>query len=136
MKSRHTKQRLCLGWKVSIELRVSWKASLLSAFGFKPPTDANQFESIPCPVMWKQQFVFLCFPCSLCKRQCYSVSARDSVLLASARGSVVPSLRETVSFWPLREAVLVWPLRERRCCFLYLASSLHARFLPFCLSLA
>ena len=27
-------------------------------------------------------------------------------LPASARGSVVPSLRETVSFWPLREALL------------------------------
>ena len=34
------------------------------------------------------------------------VSARDSVP-ASAIGSVVPSLRETVSLWPLREAVFV-----------------------------
>ena len=28
MKSRHTWQRLSLGWKVSKELRVNWKASL------------------------------------------------------------------------------------------------------------
>ena len=69
MKSRHTWQRLSLGWKVSNELRVNWKASLFTAFVFKRPTDANQFEGIPCPVMWKQQFVFLCCP----------VSARDCV---------------------------------------------------------
>ena len=97
------------------ELRVNWKASLFSAFGFERPADANQFEGVPCPVRWKQQFVFLCFPSRLCERQCCPVSARDSVfpppreavlVLASAKGSVVLSLRETVLVWLLREALL------------------------------
>ena len=55
---------------------------------FKRPTDAGQFEGMPCPAMWKQQFVFSLFSCpplregvlsrlcekqypsGLCKRQC------------------------------------------------------------------
>ena len=54
----------------------------------KRPTDANQFDGIPCPAMWKQQFgFFLVF------------------LPASGRGNVVLCLRETV-FPPLQEASL------------------------------
>ena len=82
---------------MSKELRVNWKASLTSAFGFKRPTDATQFDGIPCPAVWKQQFGFPCF--------------------------LSPSLRETMSFClsetvfpPLREAVLS-RLCDRHCCF-------------------
>ena len=99
------------------ELRVNWKASLLSAFGFERPADANQFEGVPCPVRWKQQFVFLCFPSRLCEKQCCPVSARDIV------------------FPPLREAVLVLASAKGIVVTLYLAFSLHARFFLFYLSL-
>ena len=134
MKSRHTWQRLSLGWKVSNELRVNWKTSLFSAFGFKRLTDANPFEGVPCPAMRKQPFVFSMFSfppmreailfclcerqCSrLCERQCCPVSARDSILLASARGSdCLTSARGIVVS-------------------LHLAFSMHARFLPFVRSL-
>ena len=108
MKSRHTWQRLVLGWKVSNELRVNRKAPRFSAFGFKRPTDENQFEGILCPTMWKQQFVFSLFSFPflretmlfcLCERQCCSVSARDSV----------PS--------GLCERQCLFDLCERHCCF-------------------
>ena len=61
---------------------------------FKRPTDATQFESIPCPAVWKQEFRFLVFlPVTM--RDNVDLSQRDSAS-ASARGSIVPSLRETM----------------------------------------
>ena len=122
MKSRHTWQRFSLGWKVSDELRVNWKASRFSAFGFKRETDASQFEGIPCSVMWKQQFGFLCFPSRLCERQCCPVSAR---------GSVVPSLREAVSLLASSRGSVCLASARGIVVSLYLAFSMHARFLPF-----
>ena len=74
MKSRHTWQRLSLGWKVSNDLRANWKESLFSAFGSKRPTDANQLEG------GNNNLFILVF---------LSASARGSVCLASARGIVV-----------------------------------------------
>ena len=89
MKSRHTWQRLSLGWKVSNELRVNWKASLFSAFGSKRPTDANQLEG-------GNNNLFILVFLSASARGSVPASARGSVCLASARGIVV-SLHLTFS---------------------------------------
>ena len=68
---------------------------MFSAFGFKRPTDGNQFEGMPCPVMWKQQFVFPCLTtlplreAVLFCRDSVPASARGSVGSASARGIFV-----------------------------------------------
>ena len=83
--SRDTRS-LSLGWKVSNEVRVNWKASLFTAFGFERPTDANQFGGIPCRVMFvslpplqeavlvwplREALLFPCIWLSVCMRDSF-----------------------------------------------------------------
>ena len=96
MKSRHTWQRLSLGWKVAKSCGSVGKhpgsLHLVSAsnrcVSIRRYSVSRDVETTIC-------FSLFSFPpqreavlSHLCERQCYPVSARDSVLLASARGSV------------------------------------------------
>ena len=92
-----------LGEKCPMSCESIGRHPLFSAFGFTRPIDATQFDGVPCPTVWKQQFGFPCF-LSPALRETMSFCLSETSVPASARGSVVS---------------------------LYLAFSVHARFLLF-----
>ena len=108
VKSRHTWQRLTLHGKCpkSYESIGKHSCSLRLVLSVQQMRINSTVSRVPA--MWKKQFGSSLFPSRLCERQCCPFSARDKILLVSARGIVVS---------------------------LYLAFGMHARFLPFCLFL-
>ena len=116
MKSRHTWQRLSLGWKVSNELRVNWKASCSLRLVLSVQLMRINSKVSHVPRCGNNNLVFPCFPSPLREAVSFCLCERQCLIDLCERQCLVD-------------------LCERQCCFPVSCFQYACAISPFCLFL-